>query len=67
MSSFLIDLWSIEKWYTVKLKEISHCSSLVKSFDTVPKQKLYKLILSFALNLQISGYILQVALIIIAM
>ena len=51
MSSFLIELWSTEKSYAVAFKEISLCSSFVKSFDTLPKQKLYQLILYFALNL----------------
>ena len=32
----------------------SVCLVFVKSFDTLPKQKLHKLLLSFALNLQIS-------------
>ena len=54
MSSFLVELWSTEKLYTVPFKEISLCSSFVKSFDTLPKQKLYHLMLSFALNLQIN-------------
>ena len=54
MTSFLIELWSTEKSYTVPFKEISLCSSFVKLFDTLPKQKSYKLMLSFALNLQIS-------------
>ena len=53
MSSFLIELWSTEKLYTVPLKEISRYSSFVKSFDMLPKQKLYQLMLSFTLNLQI--------------
>ena len=43
MSSFLIELWSTEKSYTVPSKRISLCSSFVKSFDTLPKQKLYQL------------------------
>ena len=51
MFSFLIELWSTEKPYTVPFKEISFCSSFVKSFDMLPKQKLYQLMLSFALNL----------------
>ena len=51
MSSFLIELWSTEKSYTVPFKEISLCSLFVKSFDRIPKQKLYQLMLSFALNL----------------
>ena len=54
MSSYLIELWSTEKPYTLPFKEISLCLSFVKSFDTLPKQKLYQLILSFTLNLQIS-------------
>ena len=54
MSSFLIELWSTEKSYTVPFNESSLCSSFVKSFDTLPKQKLYQLMLSFALDLQIS-------------
>ena len=48
MSSFLIELWSTQKSYTVPFKEVSICSSYVKSFDTLPKQKLYQLMLSFA-------------------
>ena len=40
MSSFLIELWSTGKSYTVPFKKISFCSSFVKSFDTLPKQKL---------------------------
>ena len=51
MSSFLIKQWSTEKSYTVSFKEISLCSSFVKSSDTLPKQKLYQHMLSFALNL----------------
>ena len=51
MSSFLIELWSIEKSYTVPFKEISLCSSFVKSFDVLPKQKLCQLMISFALIL----------------
>ena len=54
MSSRLIELWSTEKSYTVPFNEISPCSSLVKSFDTLPKQKLYQIMLSFALSFQIS-------------
>ena len=40
MSSFLIELWSTEKSYTVRFNEISLSSSFVKSFDALPKQKL---------------------------
>ena len=47
MSSFLIELWSND---TVPFKEISLCSSFVKSFDMLSKQKLYQLMLYFALN-----------------
>ena len=54
MSSFLIELWSTEKSYAIPVKEISLCSSLVKSIDMPPKQKLFQLMLLFALNLQIS-------------
>ena len=54
MPSFLIGLWSTDKSYTKLFNEISLCSSFVKSFDMLPKEKLYQLILSFALNLQIS-------------
>ena len=50
MSSFLIELCSTEKSYIVQFKEISLCSYFVKSFDMLPKQKLYQVILSFALN-----------------
>ena len=51
MSSFLIELRSTEKLYTVPFNEISLCLSFVKFCDTLPKQKLYQLMLSFALNL----------------
>ena len=51
MSSFLIELWSAEKSYIVPFKEISLSSSFVKRFHTFPNQKLYQLMLSFALNL----------------
>ena len=54
MSSFSIELTSTEISFTVPFKSISPCSSFVKSLDTLPKQKLYPLMLSFALNLQIS-------------
>ena len=54
MSSFLTELTSTEISFTVPIKAISSCLSFVKSFDTLPKQKLYPLMLSFALNLQIS-------------
>ena len=40
MSSFLIELWSTKKSYTVPFNESSLCSSVVKSFDTLPNQKL---------------------------
>ena len=51
MSSFLIELCSTEKLYTVPFKEIPLCSSFIKSSDTLRKHKLYQLMLSFALNL----------------
>ena len=51
MSYSLIELWSTKTSYTVPFKEISRCSSFVRSFDTLHKQRLYQLILSFALNL----------------
>ena len=51
MSSILIKLWSTEKSYTVAFNEISLYSSFVKFCDTLSKQKLYQLMLSFALNL----------------
>ena len=54
MPSFLTELWSSEKSYLLPFKEISVCSSSVKSFDTLPKQTLYHLVLSFSLNVQIS-------------
>ena len=38
MSSFSIELWSTQKSYAVPFKEISLCSSFVKSFDTLPKK-----------------------------
>ena len=50
MSSFLNELWLTEKSYTVVFKETSLCSSVVKSFDMRPKQKLFQLMLSFALK-----------------
>ena len=53
MSSFLIELCSTEKSYTVLFKETSLCSPFVKSFDTLPKQKFYQLMLSFDLNWKI--------------
>ena len=37
MSSFLIELCSTEKSCTVPFKEMSLCSSFVKSCDTLPK------------------------------
>ena len=49
MSSFLIELWSIENWSIDG--QLSLCSSFVKYFDIFPKQKLNQLMLSFALNL----------------
>ena len=52
-SSFSIELWSTEKLFTVPFKEVSLCSFFVKSFDMIPKSKLYQLMKSFALNLQI--------------
>ena len=51
MSSFVVELWSTEKSYTVPFTEIPRCSSFVKSFDTFPKQKLCQPMLSFALNM----------------
>ena len=45
MPSFLIELWPTEKSYRVPFKEISLCSSFVKSFDTTHKQKLDQLML----------------------
>ena len=54
MSSFLINIWSTEKSYTVPFNEISLCSSFVKSCETLPKQKLFQLMFSFPLNLEIS-------------
>ena len=38
MSSFLIELWSTEKSYIVRFKEVSLCSCFAKSFDMFPKQ-----------------------------
>ena len=54
MSSVLIELWSTEKPYAVPFKESLLCSSFVKPFDTLPKQKIKQFMLSFFLNLQIS-------------
>ena len=34
------ELWSTEKPYIVPFKEISLCSSFVKSFHMLPKQKI---------------------------
>ena len=51
MSSFLIELWSTEKSFTISFKEISLCSSFVKSFHSLLKQNLYKFMLSITLNL----------------
>ena len=51
MSSFLIEIWSTEKSYTLPFNEISICSSFVKCFDMLPKHKLYQCMLSFSLNL----------------
>ena len=56
MSSFLIKVWSTGKSYTVPFNEISLCSSFVKSGETLPKQKLFQLMLPFPLNLEISGF-----------
>ena len=56
MSSFLFELWSTEKSYKVPFKEVSLYSSFVKSFDTLPKQKFYQIVLSFVLNVQISAF-----------
>ena len=56
MCSFLIGLWSAEKSCTTPFKEISPCSSFLKCFDTLPKQKLYQLMLIFALHLQNSYF-----------
>ena len=38
-------LWSTEKSYKVPFKEISICSSFLKSFDLLAKQKLYQIML----------------------
>ena len=43
---FLNELRPTEKSYTVPFNEILLCSSFVKSCDTLPKQKLYKLVSS---------------------
>ena len=51
MSYFLIQLWSTEKSYAVPFNEISLYSSFVKSIDTLPKHKVYQLLLFFVLNL----------------
>ena len=40
MSSFLTELRSTQKSYPVPFKEISLCSSFVKSFDTLPRHKI---------------------------
>ena len=67
MSSCLIELCSPEKSYTVPFKEISLCSSFVKYFDMLPKQKLYQFVLSFAFNLQICFIYIPVTLIAVVM
>ena len=54
MFSVLIELWSTEKSFTVSFYKNLFCSSFEKSFDALPKQKVYQLKLSFAFNLQIS-------------
>ena len=54
MSAFLFELLSTEKSYTAPSKEISLCSSFAKIFDSFPKPELYRIMLSFALNLKIS-------------
>ena len=41
MSSFLMELCLTEKSYKVPFEQTSLWSSFVKSFDTLPKQKLY--------------------------
>ena len=65
---FLIDLWSTEKSYTVPFIEIQLCSSPVKIFDTLFKQKIYHFALSFVLNLQTSVlFTYKVILVIIVM
>ena len=51
MFTFFIELRSTEKSYTVPFNEISLCLSFVKSFDSLPQQKRYHLMLYFALNL----------------
>ena len=55
MSYSLTELWSTEKLYKVSLKEISHCSALGKSFDSLPKPKSCQFVLlHFPLILLIS-------------
>ena len=49
--SFLNELWSTEKSYTEQFKEISLCSSFIKSFNMIPKQKLHQVMLFCPLNL----------------
>ena len=44
---------SIKKSSAAPFKKISLCLSFAKSFDMLPKQKLYQLMLSFALDLEI--------------
>ena len=56
MATFLTEPWSSEKRYIVTFKESSLSSFFVKSFGTLPKQKSYQLMLSFALNFQISAF-----------
>ena len=52
--SFLIEIWSTEKSYSVPFNKISFCLSFVKSCDMLPKQNFYRFIFFFGLNLQIS-------------
>ena len=51
---FNLTMVNQKKSYIAPFKEISLCSSFLKSFDTLFKQNLYQLMSSFALNLQIS-------------
>ena len=49
-----MELWSTEKLYTVPFNEISLSSFFVKSCNKIPKDIIYQLMLSFAINLHIS-------------
>ena len=49
-----MELKLTEKLYTIPFKEMLLSSSFVKTFDKLPEQSLYQLMLLFASNLKIS-------------